>query len=337
MNLSADLIQNLLPRAVDAADDGIYLTDPSGTILFANRAILRISGYSENEFVGSRTSIFRSGQMPKEYYSRLWSTVLRGEVWREVIVNRRADGETYLASQTITPVQEDDGTIVFLVAVQRDLTSGMEFTRESTVNASDVERRLSETELLLQETYHRVKNDTLRNSAILQIQASRATSEEARVELASASARLDVVARLYELLSVHPHQDQIPIRQLLDEIMVRLAQTTLPAGCETRISCEDESISAQLAVPLLLMINETAANAAKHALAEVDHPAFEVSVKRLESTLLVRVRDNGPGYPDKPIDGLGTTLIRQLAEQHDGIVTFYNSPGATIEVRLPGA
>lgn len=54
----------------------------------------------------------------------MWSTLLRGDVFRGTLINRkRGDGEVYYSEQTITPIRDSAGRISRFVSVGKDLTS----------------------------------------------------------------------------------------------------------------------------------------------------------------------------------------------------------------------
>ena len=52
----------------------------------------------------------------------MWSKLVRGEVWRGMLMNRKGDGSIFEADQTIAPVGDDSGRIGGYVAVARDIT-----------------------------------------------------------------------------------------------------------------------------------------------------------------------------------------------------------------------
>jgi signal transduction histidine kinase/ActR/RegA family two-component response regulator len=52
----------------------------------------------------------------------MWLTVLGGEVWAGHIANVRPDGTRYETTTTLSPVRDDQGRIVFVVATSRDTT-----------------------------------------------------------------------------------------------------------------------------------------------------------------------------------------------------------------------
>jgi PAS domain S-box-containing protein len=107
--------------AMESAANGIIITDRQGHIQWANPALTQISGYAINELVGQSMRMFKSGQNNADYYSRMWDTILSGEVWRGETVNRRKDGSLYIEEQTITPVKDEDGQIPHFIAINKIL------------------------------------------------------------------------------------------------------------------------------------------------------------------------------------------------------------------------
>jgi len=72
--------------------------------------------------LGKNPRLLQSGQHDRGFYQGLWEGLLRGEVFRETITDRRKNGEVYLSSQTITPLKSPDGSISHLVSIARDVT-----------------------------------------------------------------------------------------------------------------------------------------------------------------------------------------------------------------------
>ncbi|HSB01532.1 MAG TPA: PAS domain S-box protein [Anaerolineales bacterium] len=108
--------------AMEAAANGILITDPQGNIQWANPALTQISGYEARDLIGHSTQIFNSGQHDETYYRQLWETILSGQVWRGEMINRRRDGSLYIEEQTITPVRDESGHIPHFIAIKQDIT-----------------------------------------------------------------------------------------------------------------------------------------------------------------------------------------------------------------------
>src|ERR1019366_8894888 len=97
----------LQSAALEAAANGIVITDRQGTIVWANHAFATMTGYSEEEVLGKNPRLLKSGEQTESYYAELWSTISSGKVWHGELVNRRKDGTTYTEEMTITPVTQD--------------------------------------------------------------------------------------------------------------------------------------------------------------------------------------------------------------------------------------
>ncbi|WP_311174183.1 PAS domain S-box protein [Halobellus ordinarius] len=114
-----------IKRAVESAGHAIYITDTDGTIKYVNPAFEEVTGYTQSEVVGKTPHILNSGEMSDEYFDELWETIRSGDVWEEEIVDRRKNGERYIAMQTIAPVTDGDDIHAF-VAIQDDITERKE-------------------------------------------------------------------------------------------------------------------------------------------------------------------------------------------------------------------
>jgi len=108
--------------AIEAAANGIIITDPQGVMLWINPAMTQISGYANDELVGQNTRLFNSGKMDAGFYSQMWETILAGNVWRGETTNRRRDGSLYIEEQTITPVRNETGQLSHFIAIKQDVT-----------------------------------------------------------------------------------------------------------------------------------------------------------------------------------------------------------------------
>ncbi len=108
--------------AVDAAAEGVIITDANGVVEYANPAFCDMTGYSLEEVLGQRTSRFKSGVHDADFYRQLWGTITSGNPWRGEVVNRRKDGMLYHELLTIAPVKNEQGAVVRYVAIKHDIS-----------------------------------------------------------------------------------------------------------------------------------------------------------------------------------------------------------------------
>lgn len=114
-----------LSSALREIADHVMITSPQGVIEYVNPAFEATTGYASHEVVGLRPNLLRSGQHGKDYYHKLWTTILSGGIFRATTANKKKNGDIYYADQTISPIYNDDGEIGFFVSVWKDATDRM--------------------------------------------------------------------------------------------------------------------------------------------------------------------------------------------------------------------
>jgi len=114
---------HLQSSALQAAADGILITDTSGNILWVNPAYEALTGYSFEEAIGHNPRILKSDRQDQAFYKHLWETILSGKTWAGELYNKRKDDVIYLEHETITPVLDESGEPTHFVAIKRDITA----------------------------------------------------------------------------------------------------------------------------------------------------------------------------------------------------------------------
>ena len=119
----AEAERERLSAAIEQAAEVVVVTDEHGTILYANPAFEKTSGYSLQEAVGRNPRILKSDRQDAAFYQQMWNTLSRGEVWHGRFTNKRKDGTFYEEIATISPVRDDSGRIVNYIANKLDVTT----------------------------------------------------------------------------------------------------------------------------------------------------------------------------------------------------------------------
>lgn len=126
----AEQQMRLQSKTLEAAANGIVITDLRGMIVWANPAFLDLTGYSLEEIMGNYTHIFKSGKHPDSFYQELWKTIMAGKVWQGELINKRKDGSLYSEEMTITPITDVDGKIINFIAIKQDITERKEVNEQ---------------------------------------------------------------------------------------------------------------------------------------------------------------------------------------------------------------
>ena len=112
------------PEAIDKEylfDGGVIIseTDTKGNITYANRKFCEISGYMKDELIGQPHNIIRHPDMPKKAFETMWDTIRQGNIWNGLVKNLRKDGRYYWVETTITPLLDEEGTIIKYAAARK--------------------------------------------------------------------------------------------------------------------------------------------------------------------------------------------------------------------------
>lgn len=149
-----DLPFEVYRQAVDQADIAISITDQRANILYANTAFTAITGYAADEIIGCNESVLSNHTTPAKLYKEMWAHLSDQRPWSGRVLNRRKDGQLYLADLTISPVVGPDGTTSHFLGIHRDVTELNRLERvvrnqkmliESTLNAAPVGLALLDT------------------------------------------------------------------------------------------------------------------------------------------------------------------------------------------------
>lgn len=105
------------------AQEGVLVTDTSGTILSANPAFCRMTGYELDELVGSPSGFLRSGRHPDDFYGDMWEVLHRDGHWSGEICNRRRDGDVIPQWVSISAVRDANGSVGNYVGVYMDISA----------------------------------------------------------------------------------------------------------------------------------------------------------------------------------------------------------------------
>lgn len=208
--------------------------------------------------------------------------------------------------------------------------------------ANDAARQAEQdTDLLLRELRHRVRNDVSNVIAILRLQAKRAGPDAAEPLLAAAD-RLQVLAKVHRRLTRQGHSPVVEIQGFLNDLCTELQSTLLPLKpVAIRTDVEPMELPSARAVSLGLIVNELVTNASKYAFPDDRGGTICVELCRTGSELVLSVCDDGVGMPSDPADGplgsgLGQRLVRSFSAQLGGSFECSQSAvGTDCKVRFP--
>jgi PAS domain S-box-containing protein len=95
--LLADFVfQSLRPTSI---------TDADGTILQVNNAFVKLTGYEREEIIGKNHRILNSERQDKNFYQKMWQTLLENDYWEGDLWNRHKNGGFYLENLRVMAIK----------------------------------------------------------------------------------------------------------------------------------------------------------------------------------------------------------------------------------------
>jgi PAS domain S-box-containing protein len=104
-------------------DYAIFMLDPGGYVASWNRGAQKIKGYTADEIIGQHFSIFyKAEDIAIGHPQRELATAAKEGRFEEERPRLRKDGSEFWANVVITPVRDEEGTLLGFAKVTRDLT-----------------------------------------------------------------------------------------------------------------------------------------------------------------------------------------------------------------------
>ncbi len=310
-------------RGAPRASDGLIRLDVDGTVTFASP-----NGLSAFNRMGF------AGELEGESLAEVTTALLTGKLIVDeslpLVVTGRAPWRTDIEARGVTvtlraiPIRHR-GERVGAIVLVRDTT----------------EMRHQEQELLtkdatIREIHHRVKNNLQTVASLLRIQGRRTHNDVARDALNQAMRRVAAIAVVHDTLS--EGLDQIvDFDDVFDRVLLLIAEVA--SGHNTTAhpvkTGSFGTLPSAYATPLALALTELVTNAVEHGLAGRDGEV-EISAKRKDGTLRIRVRDNGIGLAEGKVgSGLGTQIVRTLVQgELGGTIDWHTLEGEGTEVTI---
>jgi two-component sensor histidine kinase len=229
------------------------------------------------------------------------------------------------------------------IATRRVMARQLMQERARRQQAEAAEQRATEAllfqQMLTKEVHHRTKNTLQMASSLLSLQSGSCNLMATHDALERAQARLHLLANVHELLYKEASDtQQVRVSQLLEQLAEPLRLVFADKGIQLRVASEPILLPPAAAIPLTLLINEVVTNAYKHAFVGRQAGAISIRLTGTAEEIWLKITDDGVGMPDavtaSASPGLGLKLIRSLAGQLRGALTFASAPQGGTEISL---
>jgi PAS domain S-box-containing protein len=199
-----------------------------------------------------------------------------------------------------------------------------------------------QTEILFREMNHRTKNNLTIVASMLHLQSSASKDDpNLRRHLDAARERILTIAELHSSLYQGLILGEIDFADYIRRLCAHIQGSLLSSDRGIRLLVETEpvSLSADIAIPVGLVVNELVTNAIKHAFESSSEQAvITIVLARRNSDLVLTVADNGRGLPEcwsSRRSGLGSRIVQAFVGQVGGQLEVVAGPGTRFEIVIP--
>ncbi|NEU14255.1 PAS domain-containing protein [Methylobacterium sp. BTF04] len=315
----------LLEAAVEAAGEAILITtadldEPGPSIVYANPAFTRLTGYEAHEVVGRSPRFLQGPLTDRPPLEATRASLSEGAAFQGEALNYRKDGSTYMVEWLITPVRDADGRITHWVSAQRNVTERRAFEDRQT--------------MMVRELHHRVKNTLATVQAVLNatMRSSLTMAEFGR----AFTGRIVSLARTHALIT----EDEAQVACF--EGLLRAELDPYNENGRIRLDGPKLRLPSDLAVPISMALHELTTNAVRHG--ALAHPGGRVVVTWTVEDgsdgrcfAWVWNEHDGPPPTLPTREGFGTRLLNRIltAQVSAQVDVAQDEDGLRITVRVP--
>ncbi|MBZ2166507.1 PAS domain-containing sensor histidine kinase [Methanobacterium spitsbergense] len=308
------------------------LLDVNGKILDINDITANLSGLPKEELIGKSFNELDFYQTEDYSEQRIKFQEALNEKSPPLYISKvTINGNKHWIENRFTLLKNDDERSILLIA--NDIT-------ESKKAEKEIKSSLKEKENLLREIHHRVKNNMQIISSLLNLQTKYVNDAEAINVLQESQNRVKSMAMIHEKIYQSNDLEEINFADYIQSLISNLFYTyNIDKNLvKSTFKIENITLNMETAVPCGLIISELISNSLKYAFPNKMHGDITVSLKSIEDTYELMIKDNGIGLPEgldlNNLESLGLLLVKVLTEQIEGELIINSENGTEFKIRF---
>lgn len=235
---------------------------------------------------------------------------------------------------TAAPITDKSGNTLGSVHIARDIT-------ERKIMEDQIKNSLQEKEMLIRETYHRVKNNLMVISSLLDLQARYIEDIETQNIFRDSQNRARSMALIHEKLYQTADLKWINFADYIQKLSMELFETYSSQSNNIKIDfdLENHKLDTETSIPLGLIVNELISNSLKHAFPDDRKGIIKIKFYKDSEKYVLMISDNGIGFPEdldyKKSSSLGLRIVNSLIDQIMGEITMDITHGTEFTIKFP--
>ncbi len=243
------------------------------------------------------------------------------------------DGTKKVIINSAIPLIIED-KVVSAVIIVEDITKLAETENE-------LKKLLSEKEVLVKESNHRIKNNLQLMSSLLNLQAANSEDMYVKRVLGDSINRIASVSFLHDYLYRSSSLDTVNIQTYVYKIAEHIRDILLTDADNISIvkDLENFEVRSGLAIAIGLVISELVTNAVKYAFHKKSEGIVYIELKKEGEKIRLLLGDNGKGMKEKvdlkSAPSLGLQIVYSMVSQYHGSIDYTVDKGTKFTIILP--
>jgi PAS domain S-box-containing protein len=319
-------------RLINLTHDAIFVRDQDDRITFWNQGAEKTYGWSQEEALGKITHDLLQTQFPI-HLEQIKAEVLEHGRWEGDLTHIRRDGSQIVVSSRWSLQKNGDDERIRFLEINNDITQRKKAEEK-------VKQSLKEKEMLLKEIHHRVKNNLMVISSLLNLQSQYVKDQEVLGMFKETQSRARSMAIIHERLYQSEDLKTIDFGKYIRTLAMELSRTyrVSPDLVKLHINVEDVKLDINTSIPLGLIVNELVSNSMKHAFPDGRNGEIDIDFYLKDDVYSLNVCDNGIGFPEdldfRKTESLGLQLVNTLSGQIDATVELDRSQGTDFIIKF---
>ena len=332
---------------IDNSHNIIYTLTPEGVFTFVSPAWTTLLGHPVNQVAGKPFQPFVHPDDVPACMVWLQKVIETGQRQEGIEYRvRHIDGSWRWHTSSAVPLWDEAGMVIGFEGSARDITENKlaeeklaESARKLAARNEGLRSALADRDVLLKEVHHRVKNNLMVISSLLNLQMRRTTDQEARESLRESDTRIMSMAMIHEQVLRSGEYTAIDSTSYINDLVSNIRNSLAPYNKDVRLAVAVQPgiiIGLNQAVSLGMIINEIVSNSFKHAFQDCEKPEISISCRSSEDRVQLSISDNGVGMPegigiDNP-SSLGLELVNTLVKQMKGTIKYEIDEGSKFTI-----
>ncbi|MBI5680560.1 MAG: PAS domain-containing protein [Methanobacterium sp.] len=232
---------------------------------------------------------------------------------------------------TASPIRNSKGEVLGSVHIARDIT-------ERKLMEEKLKKTLNEKEMLIKEVHHRVKNNLMMISSLLNIQSSYIKDKDVKELFKESQNRAKSMALIHQKLYQTGNVKEIEFSEFLRSLSTEILHSfNTKKQINLILDLHEATIDVDRAIPLGLIATEIIINSFKHAFPD-GTGEIKVEFSKNGDLFQLTISDNGIGFPEdfdfRTQGDMGMTLINGLTSQIDGSIDMKRENGTKFIIKF---